>query len=266
MANEGQLKQWNNPRFIEFWKGVEPNVAPLLEPLMETLKPQAGEHILDVGCGGALTTLTAASRVAPGGSATGVDISEPLLELASQRAKEAGIENARFVRADAQVADIPGAPFDAVISRLGVMFFGDPPAAFANIRRHLKPGARMAAIVFQSPPANPWYPLPILAKYAPPRPPSNYPPPSPFALGDQAQFTEILTLAGFEDIGFSPFTYSWDEPEDQNYGPGLISQFQLEPEQREAAIAELNAHQQSILTNGRDRQPRNLWVVQARNP
>lgn len=263
MANEAGIAQWNNPNFVNFWKGLEPTAVRLIPPLFDALAPQAGEHILDVGCGGGLTTLHTASVVGPGGKATGVDISEPLLALAAERAKESGTSNVSFVRGDAQVVDIPGAPFDAATSRLGVMFFADPMAAFANIRRHLKPGARLVFVCFQRAEVNAWYPTEIFAKYSPPQPPSPYLPPSPFALGEQDRTTRILEGAGFGAVSFTPFVDRWDAPLELTDTRGMLTPLRLPPDRLAEAQAEVDAYNRVHAPDGRDRSDRLFWVVRA---
>lgn len=266
MANEQQHHMWNNDGFLSLWKRLEPTVENVTAPLFEALAPRPGEQILDVGCGGGLTTLVLAQLTAPGGSVTGVDISEPLLAMATERASAASFANIRFLRADAQEADIPGAPFDAATSRLGVMFFGDPPAAFGNIRRHLRPGGRLVFVCFQSAAANPWYPAQVLAKYAPQRPDSPFPPPTPFALGEEQFTRNVLKTAGFQNVSLTPFDAPADDPIAEEMVAGLVSQFPLSDETRAAAIAEMLAHYQAHSTNGRDQNQRFYWLVQARNP
>jgi ubiquinone/menaquinone biosynthesis C-methylase UbiE len=266
VPNEGQQRQWNNPSWIDNWKSIEPSIAGLSVPLLDALAPAPGERVLDIGCGGGLTTLAIAQAVGAEGSATGVDISEPLVALASGRATEAGIPNTNFVKGDAQVADIPGGPFDAATSRLGVMFFEDPPAAFANIRRHLRPGGRLVFICFQSQENNPWFPSTVLAKYAPARPQTGFAPPTPFALGDRESTTKILDMAGFSDIELRDFTGAYDEPVDTRAGLGMLMGLQLPPDVMEQATIDMADHYRSISTNGRDQLPRHYWIVSARNP
>ncbi|MEO9255926.1 MAG: methyltransferase domain-containing protein [Tepidiformaceae bacterium] len=266
MANEGQHQQWNNPNWVKTWKGLEPSVSNVLEPLLNALAAKPGENVLDVGCGGGLTTLSIAQQVGPDGSAVGFDISEPLLELASSRAKEAEISNAHFVHGDAQVEDAPGGPFDAATSRLGVMFFADPPAAFANIRRQLRPGGRLVFLCFQAAADNPWYPGPALAKYGPPPPPSDYLPISPFALGEQLRTNKILESAGFDDIHFHPLVTEWDGRLDLGAGAGLIKQLRLSDAHAEQANKDVLTYLEGLATDGRDRVPRKYWIVSAKNP
>lgn len=265
MVNERQNRQWNDPTWLDTWKALEPSVSNLLEPLLDALAARPGERILDVGCGGGLTTLSIAAQVEPGGSAVGFDISESLVAWATERADEGGIANARFVHGDAQVDEAPGGPFDAATSRLGVMFFSDPPAAFANIRRQLKAAGRLVFLCFQDATVNRWFPAPVLAKHAPPRPPSEYLPVSPFALGQRPLTTKILERAGFVDIQFEPLVTAFDGEIDVSAGAGFIAQLGLSPEAAQRANDEALAYVQNLATHGRDQIPRQYWIIRARN-
>ena len=118
---------------------------PITDALGAALAPGAGDRVVDIGCGtGTLCELA----VARGAQAVGVDISGPMVEAARAR-----VPGATFVVADAQAADLaaPIAPerYTAATSRFGVMFFADPAAAFANVRRCLRPrgapGVRLLA-------------------------------------------------------------------------------------------------------------------------
>ncbi len=113
------------------------------------------DRVLDVGCGTGQTTREAA-RAAVHGSALGVDVSAPMLERARRLSDDAGLRNVTYVQADAQAHPFPPAHFDLCISRFGTMFFADPVAAFANIGRALRPGARLVLLVWQGHDRNEW--------------------------------------------------------------------------------------------------------------
>ncbi len=117
-----------------------------------------GARVLDIGCGCGDTTIAAAVAVAPDGHVVGVDVSEPMLVRARDRA--AHLANTTFALADAATF-VPDAPFDVVISRFGVMFFDDPTAAFANVRRAMKPGGRLVFVCWQSAQKNAWASVPL---------------------------------------------------------------------------------------------------------
>ncbi len=107
---------------------------------------------------------------------------------------------AQFVDADAAVH--PFAPeFDAIASRFGVMFFADPVAAFANMRKALKPGGRLAFVCWRTMPENLWAFEPFAAArpFLPEQPPADPLAPGPFAFADPARTTAILEGAGFKN-------------------------------------------------------------------
>jgi ubiquinone/menaquinone biosynthesis C-methylase UbiE len=112
--------------------------------LLKVAAPQAGEAVLDVGCGTGATLLRVAAAVGETGRALGCDISSSMLDLARQRIAAAGVRNVMLVQADAQSHDFAEDTFDLLISRFGVMFFADPTAAFANLRRPMRRGGRLA--------------------------------------------------------------------------------------------------------------------------
>jgi SAM-dependent methyltransferase len=168
---------------------------------MDRAALRAGEDVLDVGCGCGETTVELARRVAPGGTVLGVDVSAVMLERARQTARERGAA-ARFQLADAQTHAFAPASVDVVFSRFGVMFFVDPAAAFANLRRALRPQGRLAFVCWQSLADNPWMLVPLGAalQIVPPPPLPAPDAPGPFAFADPARVRGILERAGFRDV------------------------------------------------------------------
>jgi SAM-dependent methyltransferase len=130
--------------------------APEHDEVLHTAAAVAAhDRVLDVGCGTGVSTRRAA-RVATAGRALGVDVSEPLIQHARRLTAEEGLARTEFAVADAQTHPFPDAGFDVVMSRFGVMFFDDPPAAFANLARALRPGGRLAVLVWQDQTENEW--------------------------------------------------------------------------------------------------------------
>ncbi len=129
---------------------LEAMLEPVLEPLFADADLQGGERILDVGCGRAATTYAAARIVGADGAVTAVDVSAELIADA-QAGAALGRDAAPidWMVADAQDADLGADAFDAVISRFGVMFFNDPVAAFANLRRAARADGRLAMATWQ---------------------------------------------------------------------------------------------------------------------
>jgi SAM-dependent methyltransferase len=157
--------------------------------------------VLDVGCGSGATTLEAGSLVGPGGSVLGVDLSGPMLEEARRRAVEAGVDHVEFLQLDAQTAALPG-PFDAVISRFGVMFFDDPATALERIARSMRPRGRMSFVCWQELMKNDWLRVPMLAAVEHVGLPDLPPPgaPGPFSLAESSTIRALLEGAGMTDI------------------------------------------------------------------
>jgi SAM-dependent methyltransferase len=125
-----------------------------------------------------------------------------MLAHAEERARERGAGNIRFVVADAQTHALPEQAFDRVFSRFGVMFFEDPAAAFSNVRRSMRRGARLGFICWQGMKKNDWLRVPFEAVASfidvPPAPAPGAP--GPFALGDRDRLFGLLAEAGFSDI------------------------------------------------------------------
>jgi SAM-dependent methyltransferase len=173
------------------------------------LDAKAGERILDLGCGAGSTTLAIAEAVGPSGRVTGVDISPDLVALAQQRTRT--LASVTIVEADAARHGFEPASHDALFSRHGCMFFADATAAFANIRRGLKPRARVAMSAFAPLAENPWatVPLSIVESVLGPAPASNSPPPGPFSWANPSVFETALAAAGFGSIAWEARTVAF---------------------------------------------------------
>jgi SAM-dependent methyltransferase len=173
------------------------------------------DRVLDVGCGTGQSTREAA-RAAVAGSATGVDVSAPMLERARRLSEDQGLSNVTYQQADAQVHPFPPGHFDLCISRFGTMFFADPVAAFTNIGRALRPAARLVLLVWQDRDRNEWATAIRRAFTATSATPGG---PDPFSLADPTVTGGILTAAGFAEVGFT------DVHEPVYYGPDSAAAF-----------------------------------------
>jgi SAM-dependent methyltransferase len=206
--NAEQAEYWNRTAghtWAEVSEPLERQLAPLGRAAMAALDPRPGEHVLDVGCGAGQTSLDLAQAVSPGGEVVGIDLSVPLLEVARRRA--AGRSGVRFVQGDAQLFPFAAGASDAAFSRFGVMFFADPVAAFANLRRALKPGGRLAFACWRTLEENPAFTVPMraAAPHLPPSPPAPDPDaPGPFAFARQERVRRLLAAAGFDAIHIAP--------------------------------------------------------------
>jgi SAM-dependent methyltransferase len=204
-ANEDQIKYWNEkagPEWVVMQERMDGYLAAISAALLTFADVRPGMAVLDVGCGTGATSLALARA---GADVTGADISRPMLEFARGRAQEAGLP-VQFVEADASA--FPFKPeFDLIFSRFGVMFFDDPAAAFANLRRALKPGGRLAFVCWRGLHENLWAWAPVAAAkpLLPEQPPSDPLAPGPFAFASRERVADILTRAGFTGIRIEPY-------------------------------------------------------------
>lgn len=200
----------------EFWEAAGPvwhrEQARLDEQInhhslkaIDSLNPTPGETVVDIGCGTGTTTFQIAERVGVGGLVVGCDISATMVDAARARASALGVENVEFVTGDAHTHQFDPVA-DAVFSRFGVMFFGDPKGAFANIRTALRPAGRLVFVCWQSPDRNPWVtkPLEVARKYVTLPFATDPRAPSPFAFADPEWVHEVLADAGFSDVTIEP--------------------------------------------------------------
>jgi SAM-dependent methyltransferase len=198
--NADQLAFWDG-RGGNIWVARQAHTDIILTPVSEAYlafaAPRAGEQVLDVGCGCGATTLDLARAVGPSGRVAALDISGPMLAEGQARAKAAGIANIDWRQVDPATASLDG--YDLLASAFGLMFFGDPVAAFANMRRAANPGARMAFVTWRPLAENPWMGVPMqaVAPHLPPRPRGDPRSPGMFAMADPARVSEVLTEAGW---------------------------------------------------------------------
>ncbi len=182
--NADQIAYWNGPggqRWAGRQQAQDILLGPVLDILVDRAGPEAGERIVDVGCGSGATTIAFAQKVGRAGYVLGVDVSGPMLALARQAAP--ADMPGDFVLADATVHPFDPASFDLLVSRFGVMFFADPALSFANLRKALKPSGRLAFACWREPRENPWMMTPLQAvyKHVPKLPPQGPEDPGPFA-------------------------------------------------------------------------------------
>jgi ubiquinone/menaquinone biosynthesis C-methylase UbiE len=165
-ANEAQRRFWNSD-FGEKWVAFEVDLetlhAPMNEPLLAHAAIEPGMQVLDVGCGSGSVARRAAELAGAGGAVAALDISEVLLTSARASATSEGSGSIQYLLADAQTYAFMPASFDRVVSRMGVMFFADPTAAFANLLRAVRPGGRFSAVVWRRGEVNPWFQIPTEA-------------------------------------------------------------------------------------------------------
>ena len=212
-----QTKLWNGPAgraWVESQEALDQMFKPFEERLAEAAAAAARASVLDVGCGTGATTIAIARRLAPKGNCTGADISEPMLAVARNRAAREGVP-AHFICGNAQVQPFEPAAFDMIVSRFGVMFFDDPVAAFANLRRAATQDARLLCITWRSAAENPFMTTaeraaaPLLPNLPPRRPEG----PGQFAFADERRVAAILQESGWANIAIEPLDVECRVPE-----------------------------------------------------
>ena len=196
--------QWQSA--AEAWHRWGPFLGQWLGAATETMFDMAavgpGCRVLDVAAGAGDQSLVAARRVGPSGHVLVTDIAPALLEYAAADARAAGLTNVETRELDGEALDtLPAASFDVVISRVGLIYFPDQQRALAGMRHALKPGGRVAAIVYSTPERNPFFSIPVSiirrrAQLPPPLPGQ----PGPFSLGADGVLAGVFERAGLHSI------------------------------------------------------------------
>jgi SAM-dependent methyltransferase len=205
-SNREATEAWSGPlfeRFVRYRDLVAAGLGAHGEAAMAAHPPQAGDRVVDLGCGFGDTTQRLAELVGAEGEALGVDVSEPFIEMARREAEEAGAENVRFAVADVQATEF-AETFDYAFSRMGIMFFASPVQAFRNVRQALAPGGRLCAVVWRRKEDNEWVRRAelVVDGYLEHPEESNEPTcgPGPFSMANADTVSEQLKIAGFEEI------------------------------------------------------------------
>lgn len=248
-------------------------LAPVLAATLARAAPRQGETVLDIGCGCGASTLALADRVGPAGRVVGLDVSPPMLALATERA--GGRTNVAFHLCDV-ARDKLDASIDLIFSRFGVMFFGDPTHAFARLRAALNPDGRLCFCCWRAPEENDWMRVPLRAAYAhAPRLPKLAPEaPGPFAFADPERVRRILLQAGFSAPAFTPLDVMLDVSggggldgavmDAVHVGPASLALADQPEAARAAAIGAIRAALAPYVSADGVRLKGAVWIVEAR--
>src|SRR5215472_6429136 len=278
-GNAAQIEFWNSAAtraWADQYARMDRAVAALTKELLDLAAPQPGERVLDIGCGPGTTVLELAKRVGSGGHVLGADVSEASVARARARIATAGLQHADAIVADASAHPFGRDSLDLVFSRFGIMFFSDPVAAFANVRRAMKPGGRVTLGVFRAASETLWpnAPLEAVRHLVPPIPTPGPEEPGPFSWADPARVHRILESAGFSEVSLTPL-----DPEIQLAGPkgeaeaahfvmamGPLVRVlpSLSPAQHENVRATLEVYFTGHATSQGVVLPAAIWVVRAR--
>ncbi|MES2617717.1 MAG: class I SAM-dependent methyltransferase [Bacteroidota bacterium] len=196
-------QQWQAA--AEAWFRWSPTLNQWLGKATDTMLDMAsvssGQRVLDIAAGAGEQSITTAHKVGPTGYVLATDISSNILEFAQQMAKDEGLNNIETKVMDGENLTLPDSSFDAVISRVGLIYFPDQQKALKEMLRVLKPGGKVAAIVYSTPDKNKFFSAPVgiirqRAKLPPPLPGQ----PGPFSLGAEGVIEKAFTDAGFINV------------------------------------------------------------------
>jgi SAM-dependent methyltransferase len=278
--NSEQIAEWNGPlgeRWVAMQQEIDRVVVPFGDAALKAAAPQPGERVIDIGCGCGDTSIEIARIVGATGSVLGIDVSQPMLEVARSRGTLANCRHLEFRNSDASEALLP-ANVDLLFSRFGVMFFSQPSLAFSHLRKSLRMGGRCVFVCWRAPRDNAWAMTPLAAAreaMGVTPPPADPDAPGPFAFADEDRLRTVLSGAGFGDIELQRFDatlYLGATPRSAAEGVvqiGPVSRFVREMgvehlptilDAVERALVPLAAPDGHVSLNG------STWIVSATNP
>src|SRR5258705_4278008 len=208
--NSEQIAEWNGAlgqRWVAMQQEIDRIVVPFGDAALKAAAPQPGERVIDIGCGCGDTSIEIARIVGAGGTVLGIDVSQPMLEVARSRGALSNCAHLAFRDGDASEAELP-ANTDLLFSRFGVMFFSEPSPAFSHLRKSLRAGGRCVFVCWRAPRDNAWAMTPLsAARKAMGITPAPTDPhaPGPFAFADEQRLRAILSGAGFGAIDAQRF-------------------------------------------------------------
>jgi ubiquinone/menaquinone biosynthesis C-methylase UbiE len=200
---ETTREQWQDA--AEAWHCWGPQLEAWLgeatEAMLELARLGPGDRVLDIAAGAGGQSIAAARRVGPEGRVLATDISSNILEYAEREARAEGLANVATRVMDGEEIEVDEGVYDAVISRVGLIYLPDQQRALAGMRRALRPGGRVSAIVYSTPERNEFFSIPVSiirrrAQLPPPAPGQ----PGPFSLGADGVLAAAYEQAGFREV------------------------------------------------------------------
>lgn len=240
--SDEQSKLWNGSAgcaWVEAQAMLDRTLQPFEDLLVQAVSASGARRVLDVGCGTGSTTRAIARVLGATGRSAGIDISEQMID-AARMLTELDRTSAEFICADAQTHAFAPASFDLIMSRFGTMFFTDPVAAFANLRRAGAQGATLCSIVWRSPEENPFMTTaeraaaPLLPNLQPRRADAA----GQFGLADARRMRAILEESGWTAIDIRPIDVTCTLPESEltsygtRFGPVGVALREADPHTR----------------------------------
>lgn len=168
--------------------------------ILRLAAPKPGERVLDIATGRGEPALSLARATRPGGRVLGIDLAERMVELATERAKRVGVENATFAMMDAENLDVPRASFDLATCRFGLQIVTNPQKAIEQAYHALRPGGRFVASVWGPGERNPHIHAIIAPMLEFAEPDETGYLPTPYEMGGEGELAGILRKVGFKDV------------------------------------------------------------------
>ncbi|MEO6898298.1 MAG: methyltransferase domain-containing protein [Caldimonas sp.] len=235
-----------------------------------------GAQVLDVAAGAGEQTLAAAERTGPGGRVVATDLSPAIVELGRARAARAGLAHVEFQVGDGEALPVATGAFDAVVCRLGLMFFPEPLRGIREMHRALRPGGRVCAMVFSGRERNPC----IATLMATALEHAGLPPVDPntpgglLSLGRPGRMDALFREAGFGDVATTAIAAPFRLPSVDHYlafvrtsgGPILQILARLAPAAADAAWADIRERLRAFDTSEGWAGPNELLLTAGRRP
>ena len=214
-------EQWD--RSANGWNDHTTDIRAWLRTASDAMLDMAGivpgASVLDVAAGAGDQTLDIAQRIGPQGRVLATDMSAGILALAKNNARQAGFQNVQTQVADGEDLQVEPASFDAVICRLGLMFFPNPLQGLIGMHSALRPGGRICSMVFSQPERNPCIGILMSTalRYAglPARDP--FQPGGLLSLGKPGLADELFRAAGFQNVATTALEAPFRMPTAHHY-------------------------------------------------
>lgn len=195
-------EKWGRRETTDWWSSGQASrqhiYGTATEMMLDVASVQRGRRVLDVAAGTGESTLMAAGRVGPTGYVLAADIAASMLNVAAEAARKERLTHVETRVMNAEHLALDADAFDAVICRLALMLFPQPAQALTEMRRVVKPGGKVAAMVYAAVEKNPYHGI----FYGVVRRVGKIPPPAPgepwmYALGEPGALEDVYRRAGF---------------------------------------------------------------------